>query len=125
MRRSFATASGAARAEEGCLAPVPPLDDTVRGAIASGGIGTSMVGDSLMFELGGQWTGVRSSSGGRWLLQWDGFLAARGGYLANEHPYLFLIGGHELARAPSWAGDSSPTTVGARTPARASATSSS
>jgi hypothetical protein len=98
-----AMAPGAARAqdaqvESGCLAPMPPFDNTVRGAIADGGIGTAMVGDSLMFELGGQWTGMRSR-GRRWLLQWDAQLAARGGYLANEHPYLFLIGGHELAWA--------------------------
>lgn len=96
---AVATASGAARAEEGCLAPVPPYDNSVRGAIVDGGIGTSMVGDSLMFELGGQWTGIHSLRGARWLLQWDAVVAARGGYLANEHPYLFLIGGHELAWA--------------------------
>ncbi len=94
-----ALASSGARAEEGCLAPIPPLDDTVRGAIVDGGIGTSMVGDSLMFELGGQWTGVRARADRRWLLQWDALLGARVGYLANEHPYLFLIGGHELAWA--------------------------
>lgn len=95
----IAAASGAARAEEGCLAPIPPFDNSVRGAIVDGGIGTSMVGDSLMFELGGQWTGIHSLRGGRWLLQWDALVAARGGYLANQHPYLFLIGGHELAWA--------------------------
>jgi len=87
-----------AQVEKGCLAPLPPFDNTVRGAIANGGIGTAMVGDSLMFEVGGQWTGMRSR-GRRWLLQWDTQLAARGGYLANEHPYLFLIGGRELAWA--------------------------
>lgn len=95
----IASGPGAARAEEGCLAPIPPFDNTVRGAIADGGIGTSLVGDSLMFELGGQWTGIHSLRGRRWLLQWDALVAARGGYLANEHPYLFLIGGHELGWA--------------------------
>jgi hypothetical protein len=94
-----ALTSTAARAEEGCLAPIPPVDNTVRGAIVDGGMGTSMVGDSLMLELGGQWAGLRSYRGRRWLLQWDALLAVRGGYLANEHPYLFLIGGHELAWA--------------------------
>jgi hypothetical protein len=96
---AVAAASGSARAEEGCLAPVPPFDNSVRGAVVDGGIGTSMVGDSLMFELGGQWTGIHSLRGARWLLQWDALVAARGGYLANQHPYLFLIGGHELAWA--------------------------
>ena len=99
-----ATMSTAAHAQDnqgdrGCLAPIPPFDSAVRGAVIDSGIGTSLVGDSLMFELGGQWSGVRSYGGRRWLLQWDGLLAARGGYLANEHPYLFLIGGHELAWA--------------------------
>jgi hypothetical protein len=100
---AVAVAPGAAHAqdaqvERGCLAPIPPFDNTVRGGIANGGVGTAMVGDSLMFEIGGQWTGIRSR-GRRWLLQWDTQLAARGGYLANEHPYLFLIGGHGLGWA--------------------------
>jgi hypothetical protein len=75
------------------------FDEQVRGLIVDGGIGTGMVGDTLMLELGGQWSAVRSYGRRRWLVQWDGLLAARGGYLANEHPYLFLIGGHELAWA--------------------------
>jgi hypothetical protein len=78
---------------------IPRFDEQVRGVIVDGGIGTGMVGDTLMFELGGQWSAVRSYGRRRWLVQWDGLLAARGGYLANEHPYLFLIGGHELAWA--------------------------
>jgi hypothetical protein len=56
-----------------------------------------MAGDTLMFELGGQWAGLRVVRDRRWLLQWDALVAVRGGYLANQHPYLFLIGGHELA----------------------------
>jgi len=93
------TSTTAARAGEDWQSPIALLNDTVRGAIVDGGIGTSMVGDSLMFEIGGQWSGAREYRRRRWLLQWDGLLAARGGYLANEHPYLFLIGGHELAWA--------------------------
>ncbi len=94
-----AIASPAARAGEDDLSPIPRFDERVRGLIVDGGIGTSMVGDTLMLELGGQWSAVRSYGRRRWLVQWDGLLAARGGYLANEHPYLFLIGGHELAWA--------------------------
>jgi hypothetical protein len=94
-----AFATTAARADEDWGAPIAPLDDRVRGAIATAGIGTSVVGDSLMLELGGQWSAIHSYGRRRWLMQWDGLLAARGGYLANEHPYLFLIGGHELAWA--------------------------
>ena len=83
----------------------------MRGAIADGGIGTSMVGDTLMFELGGQWAGLRFVRDRRWLLQWDALVAARGGYLANEHPYLFLIGGHELAWAEARPAIQAPTTL--------------
>ena len=79
--------------------PPAPFDSTILGAVADGGIGTSMAGDTLMFEIGGQFAGLRSLRDRRWVLQWDALLAARGGYLANQHPYLFLIGGHELAWA--------------------------
>jgi hypothetical protein len=94
-----AFASTVARADDGDLLAIPRFDEGVHGLIVDGGIGTSMVGDTLMFELGGQWSAVRSYGRRRWLVQWDGLLAARGGYLANEHPFLFLIGGHELAWA--------------------------
>jgi hypothetical protein len=96
---AVSVASGEARAQVPLQAPIPSFDDSVRGAVADGGIGTGMVGDSLMFEIGGQWAAIRSYAGHQWLLQWDALLAARGGYLANEHPYLFLIGGHEIAWA--------------------------
>jgi hypothetical protein len=75
------------------------FESSVRGLIADAAIGTSGVGDSLLFELGGQWQGVRSFSGARWLLHWDLLLAARAGYLANEHPYLFLLGARLAASA--------------------------
>jgi hypothetical protein len=57
------------------------------------GIGTSGVGDDLLAELGGQWQGVRSLRSRRWLLSWELRATLRGGYLANQHPYLFLLGG--------------------------------
>jgi hypothetical protein len=65
----------------------------VRGAIADAGIGTSHAGDQLLLELGGEWQGIESLCARRWLLQWDLLAGVRAGYLANEHPYLFLLGG--------------------------------
>lgn len=94
----------AARAAEDVVvtrpAPAPPsalFDNSVLGAIGDGGIGTSMAGDTLMLELGGQWAGLRTVRDRRWLAQWDALVAGRGGYLANEHPYLSLVGGRETA----------------------------
>lgn len=69
------------------------FDSQVRGWIADVGIGTSSVGDYLLGELGGQWQGLQSLSARRWLLSWDLRATLRGGYLANQHPYLFLLGG--------------------------------
>jgi hypothetical protein len=69
------------------------FDSQLRGVIADVGIGTSSVGDYLLGELGGQWQGVQSLRSNRWLLHWDLRASARGGYLANQHPYLFLLGG--------------------------------
>jgi hypothetical protein len=76
-------------------APAEPaaFDSQVRGAIADVGIGTSNAGDHLLLELGGEWQGIESSNAQRWLLQWDVLAGVRAGYLANEHPYLFLLGG--------------------------------
>ena len=73
-------------------AAAPRFDSRVRGVIGGVGIGTSSVGDYLLVALGGQWQGIQSLRAGRWLLQWDVLLAARGGYLANQEPYLFLLG---------------------------------
>ena len=76
----------------------PPAEQAVgfasesRGLSAEGGIGTSSVGDSLLFALGGEWQGIRSLHAERWLLQWDVSFAVRGGYLANQKPYLLLLG---------------------------------
>jgi hypothetical protein len=69
------------------------FDSQMRGLIADIGIGTSGVGDYLLGELGGQWQGLQSLRSGRWLLSWDLRASLRGGYLANQHPYLFLLGG--------------------------------
>jgi hypothetical protein len=79
--------------------PPARFDSAILGAIADGGIGTSIAGDTLMFEAGGQFAGLATLRGGTLLVQWDAVLAARGGYLANQHPYLFLIGGRERAWA--------------------------
>lgn len=84
------------------------LDSVARGAVVDASIGTSMVGDTLMAELGGQSAGIRSLRCGCWLLQWDVLLAAKAGYLASQNPYFFLLGAHGLA----WA------EVGARFPSR-------
>jgi hypothetical protein len=68
-----------------------------QGAVVGAGIGTSLVGDDLMVTLGAESLGLRSFGDHRWLLQWEALLALRGGYLANEHPFLPLAGG--VARA--------------------------
>lgn len=80
------------------FADPPAIDSAVRGAILDAGIGSSWVGDTLMAELGGQTAGIRSLRRG-WLLQWDVLAAAKAGYLANENPYLFLLGAHAVAWA--------------------------
>lgn len=83
----LALASRALASEPGAF------DSQIRGVIADIGIGTSGVGDSLLGELGGQWQGLQSLHSRRWLLSWDLRASLRGGYLANQHPYLFLLGG--------------------------------
>src|SRR3954452_354837 len=89
------------------------FDSQVRGVIADVGIGTSGVGDDLLGELGGQWQGLQSLRSRRWLLSWDLRASLRGGYLANQHPYLFLLGGRlawstEGGRAPQAERELSP-----------------
>jgi hypothetical protein len=76
----------------------PGFDSVARGGIFDTAIGSSMVGDTLMAQLGGQSAGLRQLHG-TWLLQWDVLVAAKGGYLANQNPYLFLLGGHAAAWA--------------------------
>jgi hypothetical protein len=68
-----------------------------QGAELSPSIGTSVVGDDLMLQLGAETLGVRSFRGRRWLLHWEALLAMKGGYLANEHPFLPLLGGYGRA----------------------------
>ncbi len=79
------------------LALSADLFNDVRGAIVDTSIGTAAVGDTLMAELGGEYAGIRSLRARRYLLQWDVFAALEAGYLANEHPFLFLMGPHALA----------------------------
>ena len=74
------------------------FDSVARGAVFDTAIGTSMVGDTLMAQLGGQSAGLHLTRG-MWLLQWDVLVAAKAGYLANQNPYLFLVGVHALAWA--------------------------
>ena len=93
MACGVALASGAAASEP------DGFGSQVRGLIADVGIGTSSVGDSLLGELGGQWQGLQSLSSRRWLLSWDLRASLRGGYLANQHPYLFLLGGRLASSA--------------------------
>jgi hypothetical protein len=68
------------------------FESSVRGSNVNASVGTSRVGDSLLGEVGGRWEGIQSLYAARWLLEWDLSLGLRGGYLANEHPYLFLLG---------------------------------
>ena len=82
----LALASHAAASEPG------GFDSQMRGLIADVGIGTSGVGDYLLGELGAQWQGLQSLRSRRWLLSWDLRASLRGGYLANQEPYLFLLG---------------------------------
>jgi hypothetical protein len=73
------------------------FDNVTKGVMASFGFGTSAVGDTLMGEVGGDWLGLRVARDRHFVMQWDVYLALRGGYLGNQHPYLFLIGPHALS----------------------------
>jgi len=64
---------------------------------ASFGFGSSSAGDTLMGEIGGEWLGLRAFRDRHFIMQWDVYLALRGGYLGNQHPFLFLIGPHALS----------------------------
>jgi hypothetical protein len=68
------------------------FESSVRGLSLGTIVGTSRVGDSLLGEVAGRWAGIQSLEAARWLLEWDLSLGLRGGYLANAHPYLFLLG---------------------------------
>jgi len=65
------------------------------GARLTGGIGTATAGDWLMFELGAELRGWRTLRQDVWLLRWQGWAVGRGGQLADQHPFLWLLGGDE------------------------------
>ena len=71
--------------------------NVTKGVMASFGFGSSAAGDTLMGEVGGDWLGLRVASDRHFVMQWDVYLALRGGYLGNQHPFLFLIGPHALS----------------------------
>ncbi len=68
-----------------------------QGAVVQGSVGTTPVGDFLLGEIGGQSLGIRTLDDRRWLVQWEGLAAFKGGELAAAHPYTPLLGGHALA----------------------------
>jgi hypothetical protein len=75
---------------------------TQQGASVSSAAGLGLIGDDLMLELGGEAHGIRSLNAGAYLLQWDGLVAGKGGYLASTHPFTLLAGG--VAHADGEAG---------------------
>lgn len=77
----------------------PRFDNGYQGAVLGASFGTRAVGDTLMGELGGESAGLRSFADRRTLLAWDVRLALKGGYLGNQHPFLFLLGVHSIAWA--------------------------
>jgi hypothetical protein len=70
------------------------FENVTRGATATFEFGTYPVGDTLMGQIGGDWQGLRVSRDYHWVTQWEVFAALKGGYLGNQHPFLFLIGPH-------------------------------
>ena len=68
-----------------------------QGAVVHASVGTTPVGDFLLGEIGGQSLGIRTLDDRRWLVQWEGLAAFKGGELAAAHPYTPLLGGHALA----------------------------
>lgn len=91
--------------------PNPEYNFVSHGLMLTAGLSTSPVGDHLAAQLGGATFGVRSYDDRRWLLLWEGFLGAKGAYLANSNPYLGFIGGrvggmaefgHRFGAPTSW-----------------------
>jgi hypothetical protein len=74
--------------------PAHAFESVVHGGVAGASVGTSAAGDSLIGEVGGEWTGLRSDRPGRWLVDWDLLVAVRGGVLGNQPELLSLFGGH-------------------------------
>lgn len=77
--------------------PANAQANVTKGVMASFGFGSSSAGDTLMGEVGGDWLGLRVARDRHLVTQWDVYLALRGGYLGNQHPFLFLIGPHALS----------------------------
>lgn len=75
----------------------PRVDNWIQGAIVHAGFAMAPVGDAIMGDLGGESAGLRSGDDRRWLLRWDVLLAMKGGYLGNQHPFLFMLGMRSLA----------------------------
>lgn len=61
--------------------------------IEDDGVGASHSGDHLVFQLGGAWYGVEPFADRGWLFQFGATLVARGGWLANQHPFADYVGG--------------------------------
>ncbi len=64
----------------------------IQGFFGAAEIGTSSVGGTVMAELGFASRSIRALRNPRWLLQWDGSLAATGGILVKTLPIIPLIG---------------------------------
>ena len=77
----------------------PRFDNRLQGAVLGASFTTAPVGIALMGELGGESAGLRSYADRGALFSWDVRVAAKGGYLGNQHPFLFLIGMHSIAWA--------------------------
>jgi hypothetical protein len=77
----------------------PEFENILLGAVLDFGFGSSAAGQTLLGDLGGEYTGVRTFRDRAWLVEWDALLAARGGMLGNTHPYIGLAGIRALAYA--------------------------
>lgn len=70
-----------------------PYRDVTLSPTLTGALGLGLIGDDLVGELGARTLGLETLGGRRWLLQWDGLVAFRGGVLANTIPYTSFFGG--------------------------------
>jgi hypothetical protein len=73
------------------------IDSGFTGAFADGGTFRSPAGVGALADVGARSLGLRDLAGGRWLVAWDAFLAARGGYVGNTRPGARLLGVRLLA----------------------------
>jgi hypothetical protein len=67
------------------------------GAIADIAYGSSSGGDSILGQLGAEYVGIQTFRDRSLLVQWDTFLAARGGIVGNTLPFTSIAGGHTYA----------------------------